>query len=71
MKSRIQVNIYLALGKSEDEATKKIKEGESGGGEERGDGSDIYNKILTQNITSKKGNLLTHTCVFQVSNWLP
>ena len=42
MKSRIQVNIYLALSKGEDEATKKIKEGESGGGEERGDRTDIY-----------------------------
>lgn len=54
MKSRIQMGIYLGLGKSKDEGSKKIKERGKGREEERGDGTDTYYKILTQNFTSEK-----------------
>ena len=60
------------LGKSEDEGSKKIKEGGREGGEEGGNGTDTYFKIPTQNITNKKGNLLVFIfCVTQGWNWLP
>lgn len=54
MKSRIEMVIYLGLGKSKDEGSKKIKEEGKGREKERRSRTDTYSEILTRTFTSEK-----------------